>query len=225
MFRRTLMTAAAVCALVAAPATAGVTISSVNGHNPYAGPTPTYDFEGGGSNGGAPITGGEVVNSSNGIGAQPWPFSSPDNHYWTVGPVGTNTNTGPGILDLSSFAQLGSISFIWGSIDSYNTLDVLDKVGGLLATFTGTSVAAPANGDQSNPATNRLVTLHFDGSTQSNIGSLRLTSGSQAFETDNFSVSAVPEPAIWAMLLIGFAFIGGSMRGRKRQQRLRLKYV
>ena len=223
MFRRTLMTAAAVCALVAAPATAQVTISAVNGQNPYAGPTPTYDFEGGGATGGAPITGGLVVNSGNGIGAEPWPFASPDNHYWTVGPNGEE-NTGPGILDLSSFAQLGSVSFIWGSIDSYNTLEVLDRsLSGVLGIFTGTSVAAPANGDQSSPTTNRLVTLHFAGLDQTNIGGLRLTSTGQAFETDNYSVSAVPEPGIWALLLLGFGFIGAFMRGEKRQKRMRLK--
>ena len=38
-----------------------------------------------------------------------------------------------------------------------------------------------------------------------------------AFEVSNFTVgSAVPEPATWAMMLIGFGGIGFSMRRRRR---------
>lgn len=224
MLRRTMMAAAAACALAAAPAYAQVTIGAAPGTSPYSGPSPTYDFEGGGVDGGAPITGGLVVNTHNGIGAQPWPFTSPGNHYWTVGPVG-QVNTGPGILDLSGFAQLGWVKFIWGSVDTYNTLEVLDRLGGVLETFTGSDVALPANGDQFNPGTNPLVTLTFSGADQSNIGGLRLTSTSQAFEVDNFSVNAVPEPGVWAMLLVGFGFIGSFMRRQKRQRRLRVNYA
>src|SRR5690606_38603927 len=120
MFKRTLTAAAAVFVLASAPAQAAVTIGAVSGTNPYSGPTPTYNFEGGGLNGGAPISGGAVVNTGGSDGAQPWPFSSPGNHYWTVGPIGAS-NTGPGVMNLASFAQLGSISFIWGSVDTYNT--------------------------------------------------------------------------------------------------------
>ena len=222
MLKRTLMVAAGVCALAVAPANAQININADPGTNPYSGPDPTYDFEGGGATGGAPITGGLVVNTHDGIGAQPWPFTSPGNHYWTVGPVGA-TNTGPGVLDLSGFAQLAWVKFIWGSVDSYNTLEVLDRLGGVLATYTGAAVALPANGDQFNPGTNPLVTLSFAGADQFNIGGLRLTSTSQAFEVDNFSVNAVPEPGVWAMLLLGFGFIGAFLRGHRRQERLRLK--
>jgi hypothetical protein len=36
-----------------------------------------------------------------------------------------------------------------------------------------------------------------------------------AFETANFAVGAVPEPATWAMMLLGFGAVGYSMRRRK----------
>lgn len=216
MLRRTLMAAAAACSLVAMPAFAQVTIGAAPGSNPYAGPVPTYDFEGA-----VPYSGGLVTTGSSSTGAQPWGSTG---NYWTVGPVGA-VNTGPGFLDLSSFAQLGSISFLWGSVDSYNTLEVLGRANEILATFTGANVALPANGNQTNPATNPLVTLSFLGATQSNIGGLRLTSTQQAFEVDNFAVNAVPEPGVWAMLLVGFGFIGSALRGRKRQRRLRVNFA
>jgi PEP-CTERM motif len=31
---------------------------------------------------------------------------------------------------------------------------------------------------------------------------------------DNVSVSAIPEPAVWAMLLVGFGMLGGALRLR-----------
>jgi choice-of-anchor C domain-containing protein len=52
---------------------------------------------------------------------------------------------------------------------------------------------------------------------------LAFTSGTQtAFgpALDAVSVSAVPEPATWAMMLIGFAMIGGVMRRRPAGQRI-----
>ncbi len=39
---------------------------------------------------------------------------------------------------------------------------------------------------------------------------------------DNVSVTAVPEPATWAMMLVGFGAIGGTMRRRSTQARIAL---
>lgn len=214
MLRRTLMVAAATCAFAAAPAYAQVNLSAVPGSDPYVGPAPTYDFESA-----APTVGGLVTTGdTSGISAQPYGSTG---NYWTVGP----TDGSPGTLDLSSFAGIASISFIWGSVDAYNTLEVLDRLGGVLRTFTGTDVALPADGDQTDPTTNPLVSLTFSGIDQGNIGGLRLSSTQNAFETDNFAVTAVPEPGVWAMLLIGFGFIGAFMRGQKRTRRIRLNYA
>jgi choice-of-anchor C domain-containing protein len=40
------------------------------------------------------------------------------------------------------------------------------------------------------------------------------TSGSWGAVLDNVSISAVPEPATWAMMLLGIGLIGGAMRSR-----------
>lgn len=186
-------------------ANAAITLTAVAGTNPYSGPAPTYDFETA-----APIIGGGIQNGSTpGLYAQP--FGSTGN-YWTVGP---STST-PGILSLAAFGDISWISFIWGSVDSYNTLEVLDAANNVLETFTGSDVYNPANGDQDDPNTNPLVTLFFTGSDMSNAASLRLTSNTNAFEVDNFAVQAVPEPKTWGMMLLGFGAIGFAMRRSRK---------
>lgn len=214
MLKRTLMTAAAVCSFAAAPAYAQVNLSAVPGSDPYAGPAPTYDFETP-----APVVGG-LVTTGDSAGIRAQPYGSTGN-YWTVGP----SDGSPGTMDLSSFAGIASISFIWGSVDSYNTLEVLDRLGGVLATFTGADAAVNPNGNQTDPITNPLALLTISGTMQGDIGGLRLTSTNNAFETDNFAITAVPEPGVWAMLLVGFGFIGAFMRGQSRTRRIRLKYA
>lgn len=204
--KTTLCAAAAALAAVAQPASAAITISSVAGTAVYSGPPAQVTFDGPSL---ATFTGGLVTNTSvSNVRAQP--FGSTGN-YWSVGP----TDGSPGTLNLSAYGPLYSISFIWGSIDTFNTLEVIDSTGIALATFTGSSVFNPASGDQTNPATNRLVTILLSGSDALNARGLRLSSTQNAFEVDNFAINAVPEPGTWAMMLLGFAGIGLSMR-RKR---------
>jgi hypothetical protein len=207
-FHYALIAGAAFFASASAQAT--ITISAVPGNDPYAGPTPTYDFNGGGATGGAPVSGGLVTNTSVGsVSAQP--FGSTD-YFWTVGP----TDGTPGTMNLVSFGDIFNISFIWGSVDTYNTLEVLGAGGAILATFTGANVALPPNGDQVDPTKNPLVTLFFDGGDEALVEGLRLTSTQNAFETDNYAINAVPEPGTWALMLLGFGALGMTMRRRRR---------
>ena len=37
--------------------------------------------------------------------------------------------------------------------------------------------------------------------------------------------SAVPEPSTWAMMLLGFGFVGGAMRHAKRRQKLTISFA
>jgi len=125
---------------------------------------------------------------------------------------------------LSAFGDIDWISFIWGSIDAYNTLDVLDAGGGILASFTGSSVTVPPDGDQSDPATNRLVKLTFTGAERTSVDRLRFSSTQNAFEFDNVAVGAVPEPGTWMLMLMGMAAVGFSMR-RKEKQTVRVRFA
>jgi hypothetical protein len=40
--------------------------------------------------------------------------------------------------------------------------------------------------------------------------------GQPAFEFDNISGVAVPEPTSWALMIMGLGFAGGAMRARRR---------
>jgi len=208
-------TVAALAALaLATPATAAVSLSVTSGTNPYSGPAPTYDFDSGRP---ANVTGGSIVSGTAAPHAQPYGSTG---GYFSVGP----DDGSPGTIDLTSFAVLNSISFIWGSVDSYNTLQLLDGAGPgatVLYSFTGNDVFNPANGDQSNPSTNPLVTLLLTGGDQTAVRALRLSSTQNAFEIDNVAINAVPEPSTWALMLLGFGAVGFSMRrGRNATPRL-----
>ncbi len=149
---------------------------------------------------------GIVTGSSNGNYAQP--LFSDGSAYLQVGTAGLAT-----LLDSTS-AGYESVSFFLGSIDAYNTIELLDTMGNLITSFTGSSFIIPADGDQTDPSTNRRVTITRSG-TDAAIGGLRLTSSQNALEIDNV-VFAVPEPATWAMMFVGFGMMGASMRYRRR---------
>jgi len=111
-----------------------------------------------------------------------------------------------------------AVSFYIGSIDWGNTVDVLDLGGNLLRSFTGQEMAAPAlpSGDQDFPLNNRLLTFSADAGEL--IGGLRFTSSVDSLEADNVRfTAAVPEPATWAMMLVGFAMVGATARYRRRK--------
>lgn len=184
------------------PANAAVVLTSIPGTDPYSGPAPTYDFETP-----APVVGGAIRNGDiPNIAAQP--FGSTGN-YLAAGPG----NNGSAVLSLADFGSISQFSFLWGSVDGYNVLDILDRLGGVLFSFDGNDAAINPNGDQSSPATNRVAYFNVTGADRSNIGGLRFSANQNAFEVDNVAVqSAVPEPSTWLMLILGFGLVGTMLR-------------
>src|SRR3546814_10506647 len=98
-------------------------------------------------------------------------------------------------MDLASIGDIFNVSFLWGSVDAYNTIEFLGAGGVVLATFTGSDIFNPANGSQTDPNLNPLVRFDLTGSDVGALTELRLSSTSNAFETDNFTINAVHEPA------------------------------
>ena len=146
-------------------------------------------------------------------GAQPATGDQGD-PYLSVG-----TALPSGIATFNFAAQPGggifSLGMDYGSADEYNSF-VLHLSNGTTETYTGGQViAAAANGNQVSPVTNGRLTFRPDGGLY--ITSIDLRSSGQALEVDNFGViAAVPEPATWGMMLLGFGVMGVSLRRRRR---------
>ena len=109
---------------------------------------------------------------------------------------------------------VNSFQFDWGSIDAYNTLTIASSMGGMIVIPGSANFNNPANGDQSAPATNGLFTV--TGAAGETFSSVTFASTANSFEVDNLAIAAVPEPATWAMMLIGFGLIGATARYRRR---------
>jgi hypothetical protein len=204
--RMKLALAVIAASLVSAPAYAAIGLGKIsNGNAVYTGPTPTYDFDTT-----TPVTtgGGIIPATVSGLYAAPFGGSG---KFFSVGP-----STSPvGTINLDATRPISYISFVWGSVDAYNTIDVLDALGNVLATFTGAHAAINPNGDQSNPATNPVAKIVLSGEDRQKAAQLRLGSTSNAFEIDDIAVG-VPEPSTWAMMILGFGLIGGALRRRTK---------
>ena len=161
-----------------------------------------------------------IQSGDNGLGAAPaaGPTDATDDHsaYLSVY---------DGWAKLMSGTSFHSVSFFWGSMDSYNAFDLLDASGNVFDTILSGDIPAGTNGDQLGAWTNQRVTIT---SSQAVYG-VQLRSTTPAFEADNFlfsghlgggndvHVGAVPEPASWAMILVGFGAVGGAIRSQRRK--------
>ncbi|GAX39747.1 hypothetical protein NIES4075_07050 [Tolypothrix sp. NIES-4075] len=170
----------------------------------------------------APSSGNVTYSQTNGIvqGSVGGEYASPfgnDSKYLTISPAGDNVAGGTGSVDINFSKALDYFGFYWGSIDTYNFVDVYSK-GSLLKTFSGSDVpGAPANGVQSGNENNVYVNLLADkGET---FDKVVFRSNGRAFETDNHSYkvssTSVPEPSSMLGLLAFGAVSAGSFVKRK----------
>jgi hypothetical protein len=113
-----------------------------------------------------------------------------------------------------------SFGLYWGSIDTYNTIQFFNG-NSSVASYHGNTLGLTVNpfGDQNASSSNQYVTfsdLIFD---RVVLGSI----GQNSFEFDNVtSVAAVPEPATWAMMILGFLGVGFMAYRRKSTPAFRL---
>jgi len=150
-----------------------------------------------------------VITGSTGISAQP--AFSDGSAYLSVSAGGS--------ADLTS-TSIGyqSVSLFLGSIDSFNSIQLLDTLGNVIGSWPGWEFTTPANGDQVIPNTNRRITFTRSDS-DAMIGGVRFASEFNALEVDNV-VFAVPEASTWAMMLLGFGLAGMAIRSRRRQTKV-----
>jgi hypothetical protein len=121
---------------------------------------------------------------------------------------------GPIVVNLMD-APAGYYGFLWGSPDRYNHVDFYDDET-LLKSLSGSDVFAnpnPANGSQ-RAFPNGQYFNAFAGPGEQ-ITSVVFRSTSNAFETDNHAVTAVPEPGTYALTLVGLGALGFMAKRRK----------
>jgi hypothetical protein len=118
-------------------------------------------------------------------------------------------------------APVSSFQFDWGSIDAYNTLTINGTSQAIIV--PGSNFINPANGDQIAAGTNGRFTV--TGTAGELFTSVTFSSTGNSFEVDNLAVGgAVPEPATWAMMMLGFGGLGFAMR-RKPKAAMRIRYA
>jgi hypothetical protein len=199
---------------VASPAFSAVSVTTANGDGGTpVGYTLIYDFETA-LPGGALTGNGAVVQAPGVPNQSAAPAGTPaGEHYLTVPqPNDQGQSTGTATLQLGG--QFNKVSFYWGSIDTYNSVELLDGMGNVIGSaISGGGLPAPTlpNGNQAAPTSNRRVFIVND---TMNISALRFSSQGFAFELDNVA-AAVPEPASWAMMLGGFGMLGFAARRRQ----------
>lgn len=114
-----------------------------------------------------------------------------------------------GVAAMNFGSGVSSFSFLWGSPDNYNFLDIATSDASGL-TYGGAQLGVlggfSSNGDNDNT---RLFTIGTTDDTL--INSITFRSNGIAFEV----AAAVPEPSTYALLIAGLAAVGFVARRRK----------
>lgn len=120
-----------------------------------------------------------------------------------------------GSATLTSDVGMNDFQFYMGSPDDFNGMSfTFVDSSNQAVTLNGAAIwggAPQGNGDQSQGYT---VSYHFDAP----VKSVTFTSGNQnAFEFDKLA-GGVPEPASWALMMLGFGGAGSILRSQRRRQ-------
>jgi len=148
------------------------------------------------------IVGGSV------LAADSPPFAddvAPGANYLTAGPVATS----PATLTFAG-AGVDYISFLWGSPDLFNSLTVNSTGSSQVFTAAGLGFAETGG----NQSVNQSV--QFTALAGGKITSLVFASSDNAFESANFSITPIPEPETYALMMAGLGVIGFVARRRRK---------
>lgn len=226
-----LITCAAVTAAVATPAHAAVVILDFTGVATTSNSTTVGGFYNGGTsgNGNSGINYGVefsnnalAINNYNGC-------CEPDA---ALGREGILFFQSGGAVTVNYAAGFDTgFSFFYSS-NSDATINVYDGLGGTGSVLASLALAKQANQNCAPGSTGFYcnwtpIGVNFAGVARS----IDFGGGANFVAYDNITFGsalvggAVPEPRTWAMMLLGFGFVGGAMRSAKRRQKLTVSYA
>ncbi|UTP41654.1 PEPxxWA-CTERM sorting domain-containing protein [Phenylobacterium sp. LH3H17] len=204
---------AATATVVATAASAAVIVTSTNGPDALplpAGQTVLLDFE----SGPYPLS---VLSGNYSIqtGGLPNQYAAPwqDLTNFIVVPATGSPSPQSATIHVGSLISgpVHTFSFYWGSNDQFNEVR-LHTAGGT------TIIPGSGSGQQGLPQTNQRYNFTLSGLDTQLVG-IELYSNGKAFEADDFAFkSGVPEPATWAMMIMGFGGVGSMVRSARRKQ-------
>lgn len=201
-----------VTALSIVPASAATTLISAA---PINGTTTTFTATGGNS-----VAAGSIINL-NGLltsGTTSWYYGNggygiQSNGSWSnFSYASTNSSTGTITFDLgSTFSSAGAfLNYSPATFDGTPFITALDSARNVVATYNLATLAPVSTPGAVNDGAFRGIQSDI-----SNIRYLSLTGGYLlAHSVTTANVAAVPEPATWAMMILGMGAIGYSMRRR-----------
>lgn len=161
----------------------------------------SYSFAGGGS----AVSG--IYAGSVSVAASPYGNANTNRNYFSAG-------GGAGSVVLGYGGVQTALSMLWGTVDSSATRNLITTSAG--ETINGSQILTACGAFCSNGNTN--VWLSITGLT----GYTSLTFSDATLNAFEFNVAAVPEPATWGMMMLGFAGIGFMAYRRKSKPALRL---
>ena len=201
---------ASVAAAGAAHAAGTVTFSfdTTNAYATPAGQSVVIDFDSNTSSAAYTLTGFTTTNGSTAnVAAAPNAGGTTDtSNYGYV-----SAASSPGMLTLATATS--NLSFLYGSVDTYNSFNFFDASGSPVGgTITGSQI-------DPNAGSNNSGTVNFAFSTP--VSRIQFITSQNSLEVDNIAVSsavsAAPEPGTWVLMLGGVAILGFTLRmSRKR---------